>query len=345
MPYRPPPPLATLQDVDLDALITRRRAGWARLRELSRLRRLTGPQTDELLAEYAQTSTDLSQVRSSSPDAAMVSRLSVLISNARLSMVAPSGKGIAAAGEFFTASFPAALYRMRRWWITVALVNFAVAVALGAWLVYNPVIENTLISTAEVQQLVNADFESYYSENPPVSFGSLVFINNAWVAAQCIIFGVFGFPVIWVLWQNVANVAIVGSLMHANDRGALFWGLIAPHGLLELTAIFVAGGVGLRLFWSWIEPGPRTRLASFAAEGRTAVGIALGLIPVFFIAGVIEAFVTPSPLPTWARVSIGVLALGLFLTYVFTLGRKAHLAGVTGDLDRASLGDELAVVD
>nr|WP_260115321.1 stage II sporulation protein M [Ornithinimicrobium sp. INDO-MA30-4] len=49
-----------------------------------------------------------------------------------------------------------------------------------------------------------------------------MFINNAWVAAQCIIFGVFGFPVIWVLWQNVANVAIVGSLMHANDRGALF---------------------------------------------------------------------------------------------------------------------------
>ena len=70
--------------------------------------------------------------------------------------------------------------------------------------------------------------------------------------------------------------------MVSHDRGSLFFGLILPHGLLELTAIFVAAAVGLRLFWSWIEPGPRSRLDSLAAEGRTAAGVALGLVVVLF---------------------------------------------------------------
>ena len=63
-----------------------------------------------------------------------------------------------------------------------------------------------------------------------------------------------------------------------HDRGSLFFGLILPHGILELTAVFVAAGVGLRLFWAWVDPGPRTRLQSVAHEGRSAGAVALGLV-------------------------------------------------------------------
>ena len=80
------------------------------------------------------------------------------------------------------------------------------------------------------------------------SFSTLVWVNNAWVAARAIGMGVLGFPVVWVLWQNIANVAVIGSLMHRYDRADVFWGLLTPHGLLELMAVFVAAGVGLRLF-------------------------------------------------------------------------------------------------
>ena len=52
--------------------------------------------------------------------------------------------------------------------------------------------------------------------------------------------------------------------MIRHDRGDLFFGLIMPHGLLELTAVFVAAGVGLRLFWAWVAPGDRTRSQSLA---------------------------------------------------------------------------------
>jgi hypothetical protein len=132
--------------------------------------------------------------------------------------------------------------------------------------------------------------------------------------------------------------------MWRYDRAGLFFGLILPHGMLELTAVFVAAGVGLRIFWAWVEPGPHTRMAAIAREGRAAMSVALGLVVVLFISGVIEAFVTPSPLPTWARIAIGILAEAVFLTYVFTLGRYAVRRGETGDVAAVDQGDTAPIV-
>ncbi len=321
--------------MDLDALVARRQAAWTRLGQLARQRRLTGAESDELLDGYQRVATDLSLVRSSAPDPSMVTHLSALLAGARSRAAGTRTVSWASVGRFFVEDFPAALYRLRWWWGLTTLANVVVGFALGIWLFHNPVIENTLLSPAEIDQLVNVDFESYYSENEASSFATLVWVNNAWVAAQCIAFGVLGLPVVWVLWQNISNVAVIASLMHQNGRGDLFWGLITPHGLLELTAVFVAAGVGLRLFWAWVDPGPRTRLASLGQEGRTAAGVSLGLIVVLLVSGLIEAFVTPSPLPTWARVGIGVLALLAFYAYVLTLGRSAVRRGVTGDVDES----------
>ena len=177
------------------------------------------------------------------------------------------------------------------------LANVVVAFVLGWWFVAHPQVETGLLSRAEVDRLVNSDFQGYYSEFAASHFAARVWTNNAWVAALCIAFGVLGLPVIYLLFQNILNVALTGALMVGHGRGALFFGLILPHGLLELTAVFVAAGAGLRLFWSWVEPGPRTRAQAIAHEGRTAVAIALGLAVVLLVSGVIEAFVTPSPCP------------------------------------------------
>ena len=129
--------------------------------------------------------------------------------------------------------------------------------------------------------------------------------------------------------------------MAANDRAGLFFGLILPHGLLELTAVFVACGLGLKLGWTVVDPGPRTRSRALAEEGRALVVGALGLALVLFVSGVVEGFVTPSGLPTWARVGIGVVVELLFLAWVFGPGRRAHRAGVSGDLESHLRGDVL----
>jgi hypothetical protein len=57
------------------------------------------------------------------------------------------------------------------------------------------------------------------------------------------------------------------------------------------------------------------------------------------VSGAIEAFVTPSPLPTWARLAIGTVVELSFLTYVVVLGSRAVNAGETGDLDEELRAD------
>lgn len=328
--------------MDLDAYVRTHQPAWQRLEALSRRRPSTGAEADELVDLYQEVATHLSVIRSSAPDPGVVAYLSGLLAHARTRAAGTRTAGWSGVADFFVRRFPAALYRTRRWWLTAMLVSYAVAAVMIWWLLQHPQVEQSMLDPHEVEQLVNNDFESYYSESAASHFAAQVWTNNVWVAAVCIAFGVFAVPVVLMLWTNLVNLAVIGSIMIRHDRGSLFFGLIVPHGLLELTAVFVAGGVGLRLFWSWVAPGHRSRAQSLAAEGRSAGGVAIGLVTVLLVSGIIEAFVTPSGLPTGGRIAIGVVAEVLFLGYVYGPGRRAHRAGATGDVDAALLEDRVA---
>ncbi len=329
--------------MDLDAYVSAHREEWARLGDLSGRRRLTGAEADELVTLYQRVGTQLSVVRSAAPDPALVARLSALVTRARAATTGSHEAAWQDVARFFTVVFPAALYRTRRWWALTAAGSLALALVTGWWVATHQQVQAAVATDEQIRQLVGSDFEDYYSQYAAGSFAAKVWTNNAWIAALCIAFGVLGLPVLWVLFTNALNLGVVGGLMASRDRLDLFLGLIAPHGLLELTAVFVAAGVGLRLFWAWVEPGPRTRARALGEEGRAAVAVAMGLVVVLAISGVIEAFVTPSPLPTWARIGIGALAEAAFLTYVFTLGRWAYRRGETGDLEERYAGDALPI--
>jgi len=136
-----------------------------------------------------------------------------------------------------------------------------------------------------------------------------------------------------VLWGNQLNLGVSAGLMFAHGKGAIFFGLILPHGLLELTAVYLASAAGLRLGWTIIDPGPRRRSQALAEEGRAAMSIALGLIGVLAISGAIEGFVTGHVHVTWLRITIGVIAEAAFLTYVIVFGRRAVRDGDIGDAE------------
>ncbi|MDD7964613.1 stage II sporulation protein M [Actinomycetospora lemnae] len=302
--------------MDVDAYVAAHRPEWDRLADLLDRRRWTGDEVDEVVALYERTATHLSVVRSTSPDPALVARLSTLVARARTAITGSTSASWRDLTRFAGVGFAVALAASWRWWLTTLTVCSVVMVAVGVWVARSPDVQAALLPPAETRQLVEQDFAAYYSSNPASSFAARVWTNNAWLAAVCLVSGVLVLPVLWVLLQNVVNIGISGGILAANGRADLFFGLITPHGLLELTAVFVAAGAGLRLGWSWIDPGPLSRSESLARQGRTTVGVALGVGVLLLISGVIEAFVTPSGLPTAARIGIGVVAELGFVAYV-----------------------------
>ncbi|MFJ7999972.1 stage II sporulation protein M [Streptomyces sp. NPDC096310] len=333
--------------MDLDVFVTSHRAEWDRLDHLlGRGRRLTGAEADELVALYQRTATHLSLIQSSAPDPVLTTRLTQLVARARATVTGTRRAGWRDVARFLMAGFPAAVYRARRWWIPTALLCTLLAAAIGWWTGVHPEVQAAIGAPEDLRRMTRpgGEYETYYSSHPAASFAAQVWTNNAQAAAMCLVLGAFlCLPVIWILFVNVLNLGVGIGLMSSAGRLDTFLGLILPHGLLELTAVFVAAGTGLRLGWTLIDPGPYSRRTAMAQQGRAALGMALGLALVLFVSGVIEGFVTPSGLPTWARITIGVVAELAFLAYVYILGGRAVREGETGDLDATERSARLPV--
>lgn len=323
--------------MDVDAFVLAHRPTWDRLDQLiANRRRLSGPEIDELVELYQRVSTQLSVLQSAAADPAVTARLTALVARARAAVTGAHAPLWSEFTRFWTVRFPVVAYRAWRWWLATAVVFLAVTVLIAAWVAGNPEVQTSIKTPAEIDQLVNHDFASYYSAHPAAAFSVQVWLNNAWVAAQCIAFAVLlGLPIPYILFLNAANVGLVAGLMFSAGKGDVLLGLLTPHGLLELTAVFLAGAAGMRLGWMVIAPGDRPRGQVLAEQGRAVVSVALGLVAVLFVAGLIEAFVTPSALPTAARIGIGVLAEAAFLGYIGYFGRRAVAAGETGDITDA----------
>jgi uncharacterized membrane protein SpoIIM required for sporulation len=329
--------------MDLDAYTAARSADWDRLAQLARRRRLDGREADELIDLYQAGATDLSAIKTLAGSTATGDRLSVALAAARLRFTGAGANLFSQIPQFFVLQLPAALYRIRWVVLAVALATVVVSTLYAVWIAGNPDVLANLGQDAQLRHYVEHDFIDYYSNNPAASFSGQVWTNNAWIAAQCIAFGITGVYVPYVLLQNAIGVGTAAGVMFAYGRGDVMFSYILPHGLLELTSVFVAAAAGLRIFWSWIAPGARTRAQALAEDGRALFTVAIGCAITLFVSGLIEGFVTPSSLPVWLKIAIGALALAAFLAYMLILGRRAVRAGETGDLVEFEAGSRRVV--
>lgn len=330
----------------LDRFVHDNAAEWARLEELVEKaqrprQRLTGDELDELLVRYERTSAHLSHVRSTFEDPPLTRRLTRAVSEARAVIYGTQARAGGALRTFFAETFPAAIWTARAQIAISTVALLAPFAGVAIWLANSRAAVEALAPDALREAYINEDFESYYSSAPAAEFSTQVLTNNIQVSFLAFVVGiVFAVPTLLLLAYNGANIGVAAGLFHDAGQADRFWGLILPHGLLELTAIVVAGGAGIRLGWSIVAPGDRSRSRALVEEAERSVSIIIGLMIVFVLAGLIEGFVTPSSLPTSARVSIGVAAFVAFWAYVLAYGPSAAAAGHTGRVnERARVRD------
>ena len=320
--------------MDLDAFVAAHQGAWWRLQELTHHARsitnVAPDELDELVHLYQHVGAHLALARVQyAADTSLVNRLTLLVGDAHGVLYGQRDpevrRGVL---HFVTVTYPAAIYALRRYIAVAALLTFVPWAAMQVWLAISPEAFDVIAPEAATEQYINQDFEDYYSNQPSQDFATQVFLNNVRVgflafAAGILLCIVTAALLVW----NGANGGIAGGLFTHVGQTDKFWGLILPHGMLELSAVVVAGAAGLRIGWSLIAPGDRPRIHALTEEARRTGSVLVGLVAAFLLAALVEGFVTGRPWPTELRVGIGVLVFLLFWggTIVFVV--KAKRAG------------------
>ncbi|WP_213814560.1 stage II sporulation protein M [Glaciihabitans sp. dw_435] len=324
--------------MDLDAYSAAHREEWDRLARLGKKGRFTGAEADELIELYQSGATQLSAIKTTAGQSIQGDRLSLSLSRARLRFTGASTNILSQIPRFFALQLPAALYRVRWFTLGAVVAFFIVATAYGFWLSANPELLLNFGSPDDLKKYANEQFVGYYSNFAEGSFAGQVWTNNAWIAAQCVAFGITAVWAPYMVVQNAVGIGQAGAIMHEYGRLDHFFLYLAPHGQLELYSIFVAAGAGMMISWSWIAPGARTRGQALAEDGRALFSIVVGLILSLLVSGIIEGFVTRQDWPWVVKIGIGTVALAAFVVYQWVVGGRAFRAGQTGDIDEFEAG-------
>lgn len=324
--------------MDLDAYSAANAAEWDRLARLAQQRGLDGATADELIEHYQAGSTHLSVIRTTVGDSAQSDRLSLALWRARQRFTGTAANPLRQLTVLFVHQLPAALYRIRWLTIAVTIVTVLIALVFAVWYSSDPRVFATLGPRSALERYAEQEFVSYYSQSSEAGFAGQVWTNNAWIAAQCIMFGITGVWVPYVVFGNAMGLGQSAAIMNEFGRLDHFFLYIAPHGQLELYSIFLAAAAGLMISWSWISPGARTRRQALAEDGRAFFTVVVGIVLTLLISGLIEGFVTRQDWPWVIKIGIGTVALVVVLVYQWVIGGRAFRAGQTGDLGEFDAG-------
>lgn len=321
-----------------ERFVESRRARWADLRSLvdrshrRGLRSLSGREARDLGALYRGATSDLAVARSrkySEPTVAHLNRLCVaahgLVYGGR-SAERTTGR----AAALFAETFPALVRRTWKWHAFAAAVVIVSGIAAYAVMAGDPDLTERTMGSGLQQRaersLAMPDDARRYVEVPdlwmPV-FSWGIMTNNIRVALTGFAFGAAA-GVGTVVLLIVQGVHVGGAFAVYRDAGVpgLLATFTSAHGPLELTAIFISCGAGMRLGLSVLVPGRRSRAAAFREAGLESVTMLVGVAAMLVVAGLIEGFLSPSAAPAPVKWGVGAASICAMAWHFGAAGRK-----------------------
>ena len=149
-----------------------------------------------------------------------------------------------------------------------------------------------------------------------------IMTNNLSVAFSTFALGITaGIGTIWMLAVNGVLIGVIGAATWKAGMALQLWSFVAPHGVLELPAIFISGGAGLEIARGLLFPGFLPRRQSLAQAGGRGARLLLGTIPMLVVAGVIEGFFSPSAAPVAMKFILAGALFAALLAYLFVANR------------------------
>lgn len=305
----------------------KRKPHWQRLEHLvnranSGISGLSHDELQELGLLYRQSASDLSTVLEDPSSRQLAAYLNQLL--ARSHNLVYAGRGAEAKGllHFYREEYP----RIFRETFPLTAFCFALFLLSGiaCWAVtmHDPGFASRLVGPEMMDTIERREMwtHSVVAMKPVASAG--ITTNNLTVSFMAFASGITVVGPIYVMLMNGMLLGVIGAATWKAGMALKLWSFVAAHGALELPAIFIAGGAGLEIARGLLFPGLLPRNASLAYAGGRASKLILGTIPMLIIAGIVEAFFSPTDAPVLMKFTLSAVLFAALVTYLSTFGKK-----------------------
>jgi uncharacterized membrane protein SpoIIM required for sporulation len=314
--------------------LEKRNPHWRHLEELldhctrKGFRSLTRSELQELGLLYRQIAADLAILREDKGSAHFARYLNQLLARAHNTIYSAHRASPSAVLYYYHYDYPA-IFRRNRMFCFVAFIIFAFAAVVGAGITYvDPDFKTEVLGPAMIQTIERHEMWTHSIVGMKPIASSSIMTNNLSVTFMTCAMGITaGLGTIYMMAFNGLLLGVIGTACGLAGMSRQLWSFVAPHSVLELPAIFIAGGAGLRLAYGLLFPGFLPRRVSLAKAGNEAVKLLLGTIPMLVIAGVIEGFVSPTDLGVRLKFSMAAAILTLLIAYLFWTPARPAKAG------------------
>lgn len=289
---------------------------------------------DELAARFVALTDDLAYAQTFYPQSPTTAYLNTLAGKMHQRLYANKREGTQRFGHFWAVELPLLVARHHRT-LAVAAVMFLVFCLVGALsAAYDDSFVRVVMGDSYVDRTIanirkGDPMAVYKGEDETLMFLGIT-LNNISVALRTYVLGsTAGLGTVFMLFFNGVMLGAFQYFFyqyHVLQASVL---TIWIHGTLEISAIVLAGGAGLVMARGMLFPGTYSRAAAFRVAARDGLKLAIGLVPVFVVAGFLEGFVTRhTEMPVLASVSIIGLSAAFivwyFVIYPILLTRRAN---------------------
>ena len=279
--------------------------------------KLTAKELRKFLHLFRQASHHLAYARTHFPNSDVILYLNSLVGQAHNHIYAVKKNTFKEILSYITFGFPKQIQKFRSYILTsffIFLLGFLVSFVL--------VKINTdyayYFLPKEMVKNINWDMTGSKDWNYPL-MSSLIMVNNITVSLNAFVFGItLGLGTIYVLFFNGTMLGSLTALVYAFGNTTNYWSLILPHGIIELTAIFISGGAGLIIARSFLIPNEYSRKHSLIKGAKEAVSLVPGIAIMLVIAGIIEGFFTPLAISAIGKLLFA-LGTGIGLIFYFCI--------------------------
>ena len=316
----------------VDRFVEDRRMRWSRLAGLvekarGHVTRLDGREVLELGELYRTTTSDLAIAQRDHPRDAVAERLNDLVAAAHALVYSGSPASSRRVRRFVLYEIPETVRaNMPFTLVALAALGLPLVVTYVAGLLSPQLAASALPEATRRALSERRPGTEIPAQLRPIA-GPLIILNNVQVATVAFAGGMTaGVLTIYILVANGADLGTVFAFLSGTEASGALLTFILAHGFLEISAIVLSAGAGLRIAWAILHPGDLRRGDALRLAGQQAVRVLLLTVFVLAVAGTIEAFVSPTTLPVAVKAAVGLVTGVALWSYILFVGRRRPAA-------------------